>query len=92
MVARSPPLEVVMAYINALDSQNYDAAMNHLHDQVRIRGPAGGDGLVKGTVDALQHPTIRKLGEEVVDRVVEIHLSLVDKDHGSCGGDGFGHR
>jgi len=30
-----------MTYINALDSQDYDAAMNLLHDRVRIRGPAG---------------------------------------------------
>ena len=41
MAASSSPLEVVMAYINALDSQDYDAAMNHLHEKVRIRGPAG---------------------------------------------------
>jgi limonene-1,2-epoxide hydrolase len=41
MAAGSSPLEVVMAYINALDSQDYDAAMNHLYDKVRIRGPAG---------------------------------------------------
>jgi len=41
MQARSSSLEVVMAYINALDSQDYDAAMTHLHDNVRIRGPAG---------------------------------------------------
>jgi predicted ester cyclase len=41
MPTRSPSLEVVMAYINALDTQNYDAALSHLHDKVRIRGPAG---------------------------------------------------
>jgi len=41
MAASSSPLEVVMDYIKALDSQEYDAAMNHLHDKVRIRGPAG---------------------------------------------------
>jgi limonene-1,2-epoxide hydrolase len=41
MPARKSSLEVVMAYINALDGQDYDAAMNHLHDGVRIRGPAG---------------------------------------------------
>lgn len=41
MSARSPSLEVVMAYINALDSQDYEAAMNKLHDKVSIRGPAG---------------------------------------------------
>jgi limonene-1,2-epoxide hydrolase len=33
--------EVVMAYVRALDSRDYEAAMNHLHDEVRIRGPAG---------------------------------------------------
>ena len=41
MAARSLSLKVVMAYINALDSQDYETAMNHLHDKVRIRGPAG---------------------------------------------------
>jgi limonene-1,2-epoxide hydrolase len=41
MPARNSSLEVVMAYIDALDGQEYDAALNHLHDGVRIRGPAG---------------------------------------------------
>lgn len=41
MPAKSPQLEVVMAYIDALDRQEYEAAMNHLHEDVRIRGPAG---------------------------------------------------
>jgi limonene-1,2-epoxide hydrolase len=41
MSTKSSPIEVVMAYINALDSQDYDVAMTHLHDNVRIRGPAG---------------------------------------------------
>jgi limonene-1,2-epoxide hydrolase len=41
MPAVSSSLEVVMAYINALDSQDYDGALNHLHDKVRITGPAG---------------------------------------------------
>jgi limonene-1,2-epoxide hydrolase len=41
MSAKGPSFEVVIAYINALDSQDYDAAMGHLHDKVRIRGPAG---------------------------------------------------
>lgn len=41
MSAKSSSLEVVIAYINALDSQDYDAALNHLDDKVRIRGPAG---------------------------------------------------
>ncbi len=35
------PKEVVVSYISALDSQQYDAALNLLHDDVRIRGPAG---------------------------------------------------
>jgi len=39
--SKSFPLDVVMAYINALDGQDYDAAMKQLHDDVRIRGPAG---------------------------------------------------
>ena len=30
-----------MVYIDALDSQDYEAAMSRLHDKVRIRGPAG---------------------------------------------------
>jgi hypothetical protein len=41
MPTKSPSLEVVMAYINALDSQDYEKAMGHLHDKVRIVGPAG---------------------------------------------------
>ncbi len=30
-----------MSYIEALDRQRYDGALKHLHDRVRIRGPAG---------------------------------------------------
>lgn len=41
MSTGSNSLEVVMSYINALDNQNYDGAMAHLHEKVRIRGPAG---------------------------------------------------
>jgi predicted ester cyclase len=33
--------EVVMSYIGALDDQRYEEAMGFLHDDVRIRGPAG---------------------------------------------------
>jgi hypothetical protein len=32
---------VVMFYIDVLDHQRYDDALNLLHDRVRIRGPAG---------------------------------------------------
>ena len=32
---------MVLSYIQALDGQRYDAALEHLHDKVRIRGPAG---------------------------------------------------
>lgn len=32
---------LVLSYIQALDSQRYDAALEHLHDRVRIRGPGG---------------------------------------------------
>jgi hypothetical protein len=35
------PREVVMSYISSLDKQEYDAALKLLHDNVRIRGPAG---------------------------------------------------
>ena len=41
MPSRQNPLDVVMSYIGALDSQHYDVALEHLHDRVRIRGPAG---------------------------------------------------
>ena len=41
MPAENPSLEVVMSYIRALDSQEYDSAMNRLHGKVRVRGPAG---------------------------------------------------
>ena len=33
--------ETVMSYIAALDGQRYEEAMGFLHDNVRIRGPAG---------------------------------------------------
>jgi hypothetical protein len=32
---------IVMSYIKALDSQNYDAALTYLNGKVRIKGPAG---------------------------------------------------
>ena len=35
------PKEVVMSYIDALDRQRYEEAMDFLHEGVRIRGPAG---------------------------------------------------
>ena len=35
------PKKVVMSYINALDSQEYDRALEYLHEQVKVRGPAG---------------------------------------------------
>ena len=35
------PKDIVMAYIGALDSQDYDRALGYLHDRVRVRGPAG---------------------------------------------------
>jgi hypothetical protein len=33
--------EIVMSYLNALDSQNYDSARNWLADNVLVKGPAG---------------------------------------------------
>ncbi len=33
--------DTVMSYIGALDSQEYEKALEHLHERVRIRGPAG---------------------------------------------------
>ena len=33
--------DVVMSYIGALDGQEYEKALNFLHDSVRIRGPGG---------------------------------------------------
>jgi hypothetical protein len=38
---RTEPREVVMSYIEALDNQRYEKAMALLHENVRIRGPAG---------------------------------------------------
>jgi len=35
------PREIVMSYIQALDNQRYEEAMGLLHEDVRIRGPAG---------------------------------------------------
>jgi hypothetical protein len=33
--------EVVMSYIRALDSQDYDTASTFLSSEVQVRGPAG---------------------------------------------------
>jgi hypothetical protein len=33
--------EIVMSYIKALDTQNYDSARNWLGDNVLVKGPAG---------------------------------------------------
>jgi SnoaL-like protein len=33
--------ETVMSYIRALDAGRYDEALAHLHERVRIKGPAG---------------------------------------------------
>ena len=35
------PKDVVVAYIEALDDQKYEEALGFLHDNVRVRGPAG---------------------------------------------------
>ncbi len=35
------PREIVMSYIEALDNQKYEEAAGLLHEDVRIRGPAG---------------------------------------------------
>ncbi len=32
---------VVTSYIKALDSHDYDTALGHVHENVRVRGPAG---------------------------------------------------
>jgi hypothetical protein len=41
MDSENSPKTVVMSYIHALDSQNYDPALRYLNDKVRIKGPAG---------------------------------------------------
>ena len=41
MPDKNGPKDVVMSYIKALDGRQYEAALEHLHDKVRIRGPAG---------------------------------------------------
>ena len=33
--------DIVMAYIGDLDDQEYEKALEHLHEKVRIRGPGG---------------------------------------------------
>src|ERR1700726_2349040 len=35
------PKEIVMSYINALDDQKYERALDYLHEKVRVKGPAG---------------------------------------------------
>ena len=47
--------QIVMSYINALDSQKYDAALKYLHDTVRIKGPAGETfGIPREFIDMLR--------------------------------------
>jgi hypothetical protein len=41
MQAENQSKKVVMSYIEALDRQEYDRALNLLHERVRVRGPAG---------------------------------------------------
>ncbi|HYC11992.1 MAG TPA: nuclear transport factor 2 family protein [Nitrososphaerales archaeon] len=41
MGAKDQQKEVVMSYIRALDSWEYDEALDSLHERVRIKGPAG---------------------------------------------------
>lgn len=41
MPSDSEALRVVKSYIDALDSQQYDEALGLLHEDVRVRGPAG---------------------------------------------------
>jgi hypothetical protein len=53
--SKAGPRDVVMAYIGALDSHHYDEALGHLHDKVRIRGPAGENfGKPIGFIDMLK--------------------------------------
>lgn len=35
------PKEIVMSYVEALDGQRYEDALGLMHDNVRVRGPAG---------------------------------------------------
>ena len=35
------PKDIVLSYIGALNRQRYEEALEHLHEKVRIRGPAG---------------------------------------------------
>lgn len=41
VASKNQPKEVVLAYIRALDNREYDKALAHLHETIRIRGPAG---------------------------------------------------
>jgi hypothetical protein len=55
MDSKNSPKTVVMSYIDALDSQNYDAALKYLDDKVRVKGPAGETfGLPRDFIDTLR--------------------------------------
>lgn len=41
MASKEGSLGVVMAYIEALDDYRYDDALKQLHENVKVRGPAG---------------------------------------------------
>ena len=55
MGSEDSPKIVVMSYIDALDRQNYDAALGYLDDKVRVKGPAGETfGVPRDFIDMLR--------------------------------------
>ena len=55
MSSENSPKTVVMSYIDALNSQNYDAALGYLDFKVRIKGPAGETfGIPRDFIDMLR--------------------------------------
>src|SRR5262249_29995843 len=55
-------------------------------------GALRGNGVVERPVDTRENATIRELGQEPIDGLVEAELGLVDKDERRRGGARFRHR
>jgi len=78
-----PPREIVMSYIQALDNQRYEEAAGLLHEDVRIRGPAGESfGKPVDFVDMLRRYRgrydVRKVFDEGADVCVLYYIKTAE--------------
>jgi hypothetical protein len=54
--------------------------------------PSGRYGVVERSFEAPEHAAAGKLGQQIVDRIVEAKLALLHQDQGGRGRDRLGHR